>query len=97
MTSFDASITGDELTMQLPNFRSVVALHAAYMMLFMHRITSVKRTCEVRPVVLVGGSSTQLLMYLLDTDVRYSIQLYLPIFKYQKGSIEALNFLIITS
>ena len=31
VTSFDASITGDELnsTVQLPNFRSVVVLHAA--------------------------------------------------------------------
>ena len=34
-TSFDASITGDELysAVQLPNFRSVVAWHAACMML----------------------------------------------------------------
>ena len=37
----------------------------------------------------------QLLKYSLDIRVSYST--YLPIFKSQKGSIEALNFLIITS
>ena len=50
---------------------------------------------EVRPAMLVRESSTQLIRYSLDTCVRYST--YLLIFKSQKGSIEALNFLIITS
>ena len=50
---------------------------------------------EVRPVVLVRGSSSQLIRYSLDTGIRYST--YLPIFKSQKGSSEALNFLILTS
>ena len=45
--------------------------------------------------MLVRESNVQLLMYSLDTRVSYST--YLPIFKSQKGSIEALNFLIITS
>ncbi len=40
-------------------------------------------------------SSSQLMRYSLDTGVRYST--YVPIFKSQKGSSEALNFLIIIS
>ena len=71
------------------------AIYSAKLALFIHGIMSAKRTREVRPAVLVGESSTQLLMYSLDTCVRYSI--YLPIFKLQKGSMEALNFLVITS
>ena len=55
--------------------------------LFIHGITSAKRMHEVQPAVRIGESSTQLL---LDTGIRY-----LPIFKFQKGSIDALNFLII--
>ena len=50
---------------------------------------------EVRPAMLVRESNMQLLMYSLDTRVSYST--YLLIFKSQKGSIEALNFLVITS
>ena len=69
------------------------AMYSTRLAIFIHEITSAKRTCEVQPAVLVGESSTQLLMYSLDTGVRYSI--YLPSFKSQKGSIEALNFLII--
>jgi hypothetical protein len=46
---------------------------------------------KVRPAILVTESSTQLIMYSLDICVRYCT--YLPIFKSQKGSIEALNFL----
>ena len=49
---------------------------------------------EVWLAILVRENSTQPIMYSLDTCVRYST--YLPIFKSQKGSIEALNFLIIT-
>ena len=54
-----------------------------------------KGTREVRPAVLVRESNMQLLKYSLDIRVSYST--CLPIFKSQKGSIEALNFLIITS
>jgi hypothetical protein len=50
---------------------------------------------DFQPAIFVRESSTQLIMYSLDICVRYST--YLPIFKSQKGSIEALNFLIITS
>ena len=52
---------------------------------------------EVRPAihVLVRESSTQLIRYSLGICVRYST--YLLIFKSQKGSIEALKFLVITS
>jgi hypothetical protein len=49
---------------------------------------------EVQPAILVKESSTQLIRYSLDTCVRYST--YLLIFKSQKGSIEALHFLVIT-
>ena len=49
---------------------------------------------EIQPAMLVRENNMQLLMYLLDTCVSYST--YLLIFKSQKGSIEALNFLIIT-
>ena len=47
---------------------------------------------EVRPTILIRESSVQLTRYSLDTCIRY-----LLIFKSQKVSIEALNFLIITS
>ena len=71
------------------------AIYSARLALFIHRITSAKKTREVQPTVLIGQNSTQLLMYSLDTGIRYST--YLPIFKSQEDSIEALNFLIITS
>ena len=44
-------------------------INSARLALFIHRITSAKRTLEVRPALLVGESSTQLLMYLLDMYV----------------------------
>ena len=72
--------------------RSVSAIYSARLALF---FISAKRMHEVWPAVLIRESSTQLLMYSLDTSIRYSI--YLPIFKPQKGSIEALNFFIISS
>ena len=52
--------------------------------------------CEVRPAVLIRESSAQLMMYSLDTCVRYSA--YILIFKSQKvyTGLEALNFLVIT-
>ena len=80
VTNFDASITGDELysAIQLPSVRLVAAWHVACVLyystrLFIHGITSAKRTRVVRPAVLDGESSTQLLMY---SGVRYST--YLP-------------------
>ena len=45
--------------------------------------------------MLVRESNMQLLMYSLDTHVSYSTCVL--IFKTQKGSIEALNFLVFTS
>ena len=45
------------------------AINSARLALFIHRITSAKRTREVRPALLVGESSTQLLMYSLDMYV----------------------------
>ena len=101
LTSFDASITGDELdsAVQLLGERQIArgiarrmhdAIYSARLALFIHGITSAKRTREVRPAVLVRKSSTQLLIYSLDKCVRYST--YLPIFKSQKGFMEALHF-----
>ena len=49
---------------------------------------------EVRPAILVRESGMQLIRYSLDTCIRYST--YLLIFKSQKDSIGALNFLITT-
>ena len=72
--------------------RGVRTIYSTRLALFIHGITSAKRTRELRPMVLVRESSTQLLIYSLDTGVRYSRYL-----KSQKGSIETLNFLIITS
>ena len=45
------------------------AINSARLALFIHRITSAKRTCEVRPALLIRESSTQLLMYSLDMFV----------------------------
>ena len=70
-------------------------LYSTRLALFIHGITSAKRTREVRPAVLHRESSAQLIMYSLDTCVRYCT--YIPIFRSQKGSTEALNFLAITS
>ena len=57
-------------------------------------VTVSNRVNLVDPV-LHRESSSQLIMYSLDTCVRYST--YIPIFRSQKGSTEALNFLAITS
>ena len=45
------------------------AINSARLTLFIHRITSAKRTREVRAALLVGESSTQLLIYSLDIYV----------------------------
>jgi hypothetical protein len=63
--------------------------------IFIHGMTYAKKMREVRPAVLVREGNTLLVKYSLDIRVRYST--YLPIFKSQKRSIEALNFHIITS
>ena len=70
---------------------SVRAIYSTRLALFVHGI---KRTREVRPAVLRRESSAQLIMYSLGTCIRYST--YIPIFKSQKGSTEALSFLAIT-
>ena len=67
---------------------SVSAIYSTRLALFIHGTILATRTRKVRPVVLVRESSTQLVMYSLDTCVRYST--YTWIFKSQKGSIEAL-------
>ena len=93
----DTDITGDELdsAIQLLNIGLVSAWYivCARLPLFIHGITSSKRTREVWPAVLVRESITQFVMYSLDTCVRYSTYIY----KSQKGSIKVLNFLAITS
>ena len=40
------------------------------MVLFIHGITSAKRTLELQPAVLVRESSTQILIYSLDIGIR---------------------------
>ena len=47
---------------------------------------------EVQPAILARESNMQLIIYSLNKCVRYSM--YLPPIKSQKGSIEALNFLM---
>ena len=47
-----------------------------------------------RPAILVRANNIPLLRYSLDARMSYSA--YYSIFKSQKGSVEALNFLIIT-
>ena len=74
-----------------------IILYSTRLGLFIHGIISAKRTHEVRPAVFVRESSTQLVMYSLDTCVGYSTYVYIPIFKSQKGSMKALDFLAITS
>ena len=100
VTSFDASITGDELdsTVQLLNVRLVAAWHAHSMRtikstrlaLFIHGITSAKS--EIWPAVLVGEHSSQLLIYLLDTGVRYSTYFLISSLRKAPLSFEAIGF-----
>ena len=73
----------------------VRAIYSAGLSIYIHGITSAKITCEVRPLLLIREGNTLLVRYLLDTRARYST--YSLNFESQKGSIEALNFLIITS
>ena len=90
----------DELdsTVQLPNFRSVMARYTTHMRaIYSTRLAFYPRhyvSQEKVPAVLVKEGNMQLVKYSLDIRVRYST--YSPIFKSQKGSTEAMNFLMIT-
>ena len=55
---------------------SVRAIYSTRLALFIHRITSTKRTREVLLAELVRESSTQLIMYSLDTDFQVSERLH---------------------
>ena len=93
--SQETNLTASEHQVSRGMAHSVHAIYSTRLALFIHGITSAKRTREVRPAVLRRESSAQLIMYSLDTYVRYST--YIPTFKSQKGSTEALSFLAITS
>ena len=95
--SQETNSTASEHQVSCGMAHSVRAIYSTRLALFIHGITSAKRTREVRPAVLRRGSSAQLIMYSLDTCVRYSTYNIIPIFKSQKGSTEALSFLAITS
>ena len=47
-------------------------IYSTRLALFIHRITSAKRTCKVWPALLFRESRTQLVMYSLDTPIRCS-------------------------
>ena len=102
VTSFNAFITDINLTAQY-NFQTLDRLWcgmAAWCVLYIAQagfifVYGIKRTREVRPAVLVREGNALLVKYLLDKCVRYST--YLLIFKSWKGSIEALNVLMISS
>ena len=83
----NSSTTASEHQVSRGMAHSVLAIYSTRLALFIHGITSAKRTREVRAAVLRRESSAQLIMYSLDTCVRYST--YIPIFKSQKGSTEA--------
>ena len=97
--SQETNSTASEHQVSRSMAHSVRAIHvySTRLALSIHGITSAKRTLEVRPAVLRRESSAQLIMYSLDTCVRYSTYNIIPIFKSQKGSTEALSFLAITS
>ena len=73
---------------QLPKFRSVGSWMACCQASYRDYVRQ-----EVQPAILARESNMQLIIYSLNMCVRYSMYL-LPIFKSQKGSIEALNFLM---
>ena len=97
VTNLDAPITEMNLTAQLVSKVQIgrVVDSVLYIALASYIYTRDYVRQEIRPAILVRESSTQLIMYSLDICIQYST--YLPIFRSQKGSIEALNFLIITS
>ena len=55
---------------------SMCTIYSTRLALFIHGITSAKGTHELRLAVLVGESSTQLIIYSLDTGIRYSIYIF---------------------
>jgi hypothetical protein len=69
------------------------AIYSARLALFIHGITSAKKMREVRPAALISEGNMLVVKYSLDTQVRYSTLKFTDF----QGSIEALNFLIITS
>ena len=56
--------------------RLVRAIYSAGLSIYIHRITSAKKTCEVRPSLLVREDNTLLVRYSLDTRARYSIHIH---------------------
>ena len=96
MTYFDASIIGEKLdtTVQLPgeiqighgmaSMHGSDTVYSARLALFIHGTTLAKRTRKFRPAVLVRES----ICWIQVSDTLHT-------HKSQKGSIEALNFLII--
>ena len=88
--SQETNSTASEHQISRSMAHSVRAIYSTRLALFIHGIMSAKKTCEVQPAVLSRESSAQLIMYSLDTCVRYST--YILIFKSQKGSTEALSF-----
>ena len=67
---------------------------AIYSLFFIHGITSAKRTREVRPAVLRREISAQLIMYSLDTCVRYSTCIILISERLHGGPEFSGNYLI---
>ena len=94
MTNLDASITEKTLIAQ-DSFQSEIGRVVDRVLYIVYASYRDYVSQKVRPATLVRESSTRLVRYLLDTRVRWST--YLLIFKSQNGSVEALNFLVITS
>ena len=70
--SQETNSTASEHQVSRSMAHSVRAIYSTRLALFIHGITSAKRTREVRPAVLRRESSAQLIMYSLGTCVRYS-------------------------
>ena len=94
MINLNALITEKALIAQ-DSFQSEIGWIVDHVLYIAHASYRDYVSQEVRPATLVRESSTQLVRYSLDARVRYST--YLLIFKSQNGSVEALNFLVITS
>ena len=62
----------------------VRAIYSTGLSIYIHGITSAKRTCEVRPSLLVREGNMLFVRYSLDTRARYST--YSLNFESQKGS-----------
>ena len=78
--------------------QSVHAIYSTRLALFIHGITSAKRTREVWLPILTRESSTQLIVYSLDTCVKYSTYMYMHTnFQVSKRLHGGPEFLPITS